>query len=119
MIRLEPAQRLLLIDVFNETQELCFRMFPKGGIEVDGIQLLSRTLKEGDAGPAEETSGSEAMRQLCRFFPSVSEIDLRNVPQQYRAVYGHLSQPFKLEPGLRYVVSGVSDHVWEVSAICG
>ena len=117
-IRLEPAQRLLMIEVLNETRELCFRMFPEGGVEVGEMQLLSRTPKGGAIDAGTDTPTSETMRRLCHFFPSLSEIDLREVPKEYRAAYGNLPRPFEFESGLNYLVSGVSDHAWEVSATC-
>ena len=118
-IRLEPPQRLLMLEVTREEQGLCLRMFPAGGVEVNDLKLVSKTpVPVSTTGAGVDALESTAMmRRLSEAFPQLAEIDVRNVPQEYDITLGQVVSPFRFESGERYRISGVGEQVWETTAV--
>ena len=121
-IKLEPPQRLLMLEVTREEQGLCLRMFPAGGVEVNDLKLVSKTpvpvTTTGAGGGTFDAFESTAMmRRLSEAFPQLGEIDVRKVPTEYDITFGQVESPFHFESGERYRISGVGEHVWETTAV--
>lgn len=121
-IMLSPPQRLLLLEVTSEKHGFCFRLFPAGGVEVTGMRLVSKTPVRPASAGADETefaalNSSAMIHRLSEMFPQLTEIDLRNVPKGYSVSFGHVASPFSFESGERYFISGVGEHVWEITAV--
>lgn len=103
MIKLEPPQRLLMLEVTSEEHGFYLRMFPANGVEVDGLRLVGHSpvpvATTGGGGGLESLA---LMRRLSEAFPQLSEIDVRNVPQEYRITFGSMESLPHFEPGERY-----------------
>ena len=122
-IKLEPPQRLLMLEVTREGQGLCLRMFPAGGVEVNDLKLVSKTpvpVSTTGAGGGTNFDAFDSMammRRLSEAFPQLAEIDVRTVPPEYDITFGQVASPFRFESGERYRISGVGEHVWETTAV--
>jgi len=122
-IKLEPPQRLLMLEVTSEDRGLCLRMFPAGGVEVNDLRLVSKApVPASMAGAGDGTNfgvfdSTAMMRRLSEAFPQLAEIDVNKVPSEYDISFGQLASPFRFESGERYHISGVGEHVWETTAV--
>lgn len=82
-----------MLEVTSEEHGFCLRMFPTGGVEVNDLRLVSKTLPVSTAGAASGTDvdavDSMAMiRRLSAAFPQLAEIDLSEVPLEYDITFG-------------------------------
>jgi hypothetical protein len=119
-IKLEPPQRLLMLEVTSEEHGFCLRMFPADGVEANDLRLLSKSpgpVSSTGASAAMEFDSMSLMRRLSEAFPQLGEIDVRNVPQEYRMTFGSVGSHFHFQSGECYRISGVGEHVWETTAI--
>lgn len=122
-ITLDPPQRLLMLEATSEERGFCLRMFPAGGVEVNDMRLVSKTPVPASApGAGDEASfaafdSMAMMRRLSEAFPQLGEIDVGKVPVEYDITFGQVESPFHFEPGERYRISGVGEHVWETTAV--
>lgn len=118
-IRFEPPQRLLMLEITSEVNDLCLRVVPADAVEVNSLRLVSRTVAtttESLAG-AESDSTLLMLRRLSEAFPRLAEIDVYNVPKEYRVTFGNVSSPFRFDSGGQYRISGVGEQVWETTAV--
>ena len=123
-IKLEPAQRLLMLEVTSDEHGLCLRIFPAGGAEVKGMTLVTRTAippplpgVRGAGSDADAFDSMAMMRRLSQAFPELGEIDLKKIPRAYDITFGQVASPFHFIAGERYRVSGVGEHVWETTVV--
>lgn len=122
-IKFEPPQRLLVLEVISDEHGFCLRMFPAGGVEVKGLNLVGRTpdpfsMMGADSGSDTDAFASMAMMaRLSQAFPELAEIDLGNIPAAYDITFGQVTSPFVFKSGERYRVSGVGEHVWETTVV--
>jgi len=117
-IALDPPQRLLTLEVMTEENQLCLRIFPIDGVEVGDVRLVSKSSTLGStAGERVEYDSMSLMRHLSEAFPQLAQIDIRNLPSEYRISFGAVPSPFHFEAGKRYRISGVGEDVWEAIAV--
>ncbi|HEV7242604.1 MAG TPA: hypothetical protein VGQ36_25465 [Thermoanaerobaculia bacterium] len=122
-IKLEPPQRLLLLEVISDEHGLCLRMFPAGGAEIKGLSLVSRIpvpVSMTAACGRSDTNAFDSMAMMARLseaFPELAEIDLSKIPAAYDITFGQVASPFFFKSGARYRASGVGEHVWETTVV--
>lgn len=117
-IKLEPPQRLLMLEVVSEKHGFCLRMFPADGVEVNGLRLVSKSsalvATTGTGGGMESMA---LMRRLSEAFPTARRDRCEEIPQEYRITFGSVESSSHFEPGERYRISGVGEQVWETTAV--
>lgn len=82
-IKLQPPQRLLMLEVTSEERGFCMRIFPAGGVAVYDLNLVSKTRGPGSTTGVDRRSNFDAfdsmamMRRLSEAFSQIAEIDGR------------------------------------------
>lgn len=113
-----------MLEVTSEEHGFCLRMFPADGVEVDDLRLNSKAEipAPSTTGVSEEPQldaleSTSMMRLLSQAFPQLAEIDVMNVPQEYRMTFGNVGSPFHFVSGARYRITGVGEHIWETTTV--
>jgi hypothetical protein len=108
-VSFDPPQRVATLEIEHGQDGRILELMPADGEETDdGVAVLQRSPSSPSSSTGEQVGPGIPSPYLDRF-PQVGEIDLANLPSDYKRTSGSNVTCFDFLPGERYVVTLVSD----------
>jgi hypothetical protein len=107
-VSFDPPQRVATLEIEHGQDGSILELMPADGEETDGVAVLQRLPRSPSSSAGEQVGPGIPPPYLDRF-PQVGEIDLANLPSDYKRTSVSNVTCFDFLPGERYVVTLVSD----------
>jgi hypothetical protein len=115
IIRIEPPQHLLLLEITRQLDGFSFKVAPASAVETSGFSLISRSAVS--ALPREASQLETIATAVAARFPLISEIDISSIPEAYKIMPASVASLIMFSPGDQYAVTVVSDAVHELDVV--